>query len=175
MPDIADKTSKTLEQLGVRSPGELASLFAELKSNFDKEVAQASTADAWKGLRDHWVGRKRGLLTQAKDNWLLSARAALKPETGKQLNALRAHDSVFVDHGPANEAAHRAAFAGQMIRGGAAVGRVEEDGHGDSGPRADQPGILRRVRVDDIDVGDGLEVADPGCQLAELGDAGPSV
>ncbi|MGH9812146.1 MAG: hypothetical protein ACRD4T_03330, partial [Candidatus Acidiferrales bacterium] len=79
MAGIADKTTKTLEQLGVRSPGDLAALFAELKSGFDNEVTQASTPDAWKELRDRWLGRKRGLLTHAKDHWLLSASAALKP------------------------------------------------------------------------------------------------
>ncbi len=91
MTTIADKTAKTLEQLGVRSPEALASLFAELKSSFDAEVAQAATPDAWRELRDTWLGRKRGHLTHAKDNWLLSASAPLKPEAGKQLNALRAH------------------------------------------------------------------------------------
>ena len=91
MTNVADKTTKTLEQLGVHSPGDLAALFAELKSGFDNEVAQASTPDAWKELRDRWLGRKRGLMTYAKDHWLLSASAALKPEAGKQLNALRAH------------------------------------------------------------------------------------
>jgi phenylalanyl-tRNA synthetase alpha chain len=91
MTGIADKTSKTLEKLGVRTPGDLAGLFAELKSRFDTEAAQTGTPDAWKELRDHWLGRKRGLLTHAKDNWLLAAGAELKPEAGKQLNALRAH------------------------------------------------------------------------------------
>ncbi len=91
MTAVADKTTRTLDQLGVRSPDQLAALFAELKAGFDKEAAQASTPDGWKELRDRWLGRKRGLLTHAKDNWLLTAGAALKPEAGKQLNALRAH------------------------------------------------------------------------------------
>jgi phenylalanyl-tRNA synthetase alpha chain len=91
MTDIADKTTKTLEKLGVRSPGDLAALFAELRSTFDQEVAQAGTPEAWKEVRDRWLGRKRGLLTHAKDNWLLPAGSELRPETGKQLNALRAH------------------------------------------------------------------------------------
>ncbi len=91
MTDIADKTTQTLEQLGVRSNDELAALFASLRQAFDAEIARAANPDAWKELRDHWLGRKRGLLTHAKDNWLLSVGAELKPEVGKQLNALRAH------------------------------------------------------------------------------------
>ncbi|MCI0403482.1 MAG: phenylalanine--tRNA ligase subunit alpha, partial [Acidobacteria bacterium] len=91
-------TTRTLEELGVRSPDQLALLFAELKTAFDREVAQAATPDAWKELRDRWLGRKRGLLTHAKNNWLLSAAAALKPEVGKQINALRAHVEVALEN-----------------------------------------------------------------------------
>lgn len=91
MADIADKTTRTLEKLGVRSPADLASLFASVRAAFDAEVARATTPDAWKELRDRWLGRKRGHLTHARDNWLLPASRELKPEAGKQLNALRAH------------------------------------------------------------------------------------
>lgn len=35
MTAMADKTAKTLEKLGVRSPGDLAALFAELKAAFE--------------------------------------------------------------------------------------------------------------------------------------------
>jgi len=91
MTTVADKTTKTLEQLGVHSPDELAALFSSLRQAFDAEVARAASPDAWKELRDRWLGRKRGLLTHAKDNWLLTASTQLKPEAGKQLNALRGH------------------------------------------------------------------------------------
>jgi phenylalanyl-tRNA synthetase alpha chain len=90
MSSIDEKTRKTLEALGAATPEKVAAPFAELGAAFDAELARTASPQTWKELRDRWLGRKRGLLTLAKDHWLLPASAALKPEAGKQLNALRA-------------------------------------------------------------------------------------
>ena len=91
MGDIVGKSSKTLRELGVASPSALAELFAALGGIFDSELGRADSPEAWQGLRDNWLGRKKGVLTRVKDNWLLKAAPELKPEVGKHLNALRAH------------------------------------------------------------------------------------
>src|SRR3990167_3116697 len=91
MSDLVSKTTKTLRELGVASPSVLAELFAALGGTFDSELGRADSPQAWQGLRDRWLGRKKGVLTQVKNNWLLQAEPGLKPEAGKHLNALRAH------------------------------------------------------------------------------------
>ncbi|MGH9778022.1 MAG: phenylalanine--tRNA ligase subunit alpha, partial [Candidatus Acidiferrales bacterium] len=91
MPGIADKTTKTLEQLGVRSPDQLALLFTELQHSFDRELSVVETDDQWEALRVRWVGRKSGVVNAAKDNWLLKSPSELRREAGKQLNDLKTH------------------------------------------------------------------------------------
>ncbi len=91
MTDVIAKTSKGLRELGVSTPEAVSALFAGLREAFDAEAARVADSEAWKELRDNWLGRKRGVLTRVKDNWLLKAVPELKPEAGKHLNALRAH------------------------------------------------------------------------------------
>ena len=91
MSDVVAKTTKTLRELGVSTPEAMTSLFAGLREAFDAEAARVVDLEAWKALRDRWLGRKKGVLTQVKNNWLLQAEPGLKPEAGKHLNALRAH------------------------------------------------------------------------------------
>jgi phenylalanyl-tRNA synthetase alpha chain len=91
MSGATDKTAKALDKLGVRTGKDLAPLFAELRSAFDAELTPVSRPNDLEALRVRWVGRKQGLLVDIKNNWLLRAGADLKPEVGKQLNALRAH------------------------------------------------------------------------------------
>ncbi|HKZ52949.1 MAG TPA: hypothetical protein VJ085_06695, partial [Candidatus Acidoferrales bacterium] len=90
MTDILKKTTMALDRLGIRSGSAVSPLFAELQKSFDTELAQATDSDAWKELRDRWLSRKKGVLTQIKNHWLQPAGAELKPEVGKHLNALRA-------------------------------------------------------------------------------------
>ena len=90
MSAAIEKTSRTLDALGVRSAADLSSLFAALRESFRTELSQTASLDAWKVLRDRWVSRKKGVLTQIKNHWLQAAGPELKPEVGKQLNHLRA-------------------------------------------------------------------------------------
>jgi phenylalanyl-tRNA synthetase alpha chain len=90
MGAATEKTARTLAQLGVRTGAELAPLFSELGKTLDAELASTADPKAWKDLRDRWLSRKKGVLAQVKNHWLQPSGAELKPEVGKQLNALRA-------------------------------------------------------------------------------------
>ena len=83
--------SKTLAELGVTSPAELAPLFQKLREEFDRESAAVHTEPRWKELRDAWLGRKSGVLAGITDNWLKPATPELKRAVGAALNELRAH------------------------------------------------------------------------------------
>jgi len=86
-----DKTGRTLSELSVSRPGQIAPLFAEVRIRFDAESNQAHDETAWKHFRDAWLGRKSGVLTQITDNWLKPAPPELKKAVGAALNELRAH------------------------------------------------------------------------------------
>ncbi|MBZ5528554.1 MAG: phenylalanine--tRNA ligase subunit alpha [Acidobacteriia bacterium] len=86
-----NKAEKTLAALGVAQAGPVAALFAELRARFAADVAAAGSEEAWKQLRDFWLGRKSGVLTHITDNWLKPAAPELKRAVGAALNELRAH------------------------------------------------------------------------------------
>jgi phenylalanyl-tRNA synthetase alpha chain len=77
--------------LGAATPEEVAARFAELRARFDRDAASARDENAWKSLRDAWLGRKSGVITQITETWLKPARPELKRAIGQALNELKAH------------------------------------------------------------------------------------
>ena len=95
---IYDKLKKTLQQLGVSDAQAVESLFAELRKAAQKERAelvsrgvssQSQREKLCKALRDRWLARKGGFLSQVDENWLKPAGKELKPVVGRQFNELR--------------------------------------------------------------------------------------
>jgi phenylalanyl-tRNA synthetase alpha chain len=99
-------TKQTLAQLGVNSPEKVPAMFAQLCAEFDRELRSATTEPNWKSVRDGWLGRKSGVLSEIADNWLKPASAELKRVVGQELNRLKAHvESGLADRQTAIEAA----------------------------------------------------------------------
>ena len=118
MTDVIAKTSKGLRELGVSTPQAVSALFAGLRQAFDAEAARLADAEAWKELRDNWLGRKRGVLTRVKDNWLLKADPALKPEVGEQFNELKTHvQAVLAGEKPQTQIIHPEPVRAQLSVG----------------------------------------------------------
>jgi len=88
---MSAKANQTLAQLGVSSAAAVAPLFAELRAEFDRAAATATSDAAWEALRVEWVGRKAGKLNLVADNWLKPAPVELKRAVGPALNELRAY------------------------------------------------------------------------------------
>jgi phenylalanyl-tRNA synthetase alpha chain len=74
------------------------SLFAELRKAAEKErsdlvsrgaSSQAQREKLSKALRDRWLARKGGILSQVDENWLKATGKELKPAVGRQFNELR--------------------------------------------------------------------------------------
>ena len=84
-------TKQTLAQLDVKSPERIPAMFAELRAEFDRELSAATNESNWKSVRDAWLGRKSGVLSQITDNWLKPAAPELKRAVGQELNQLKAH------------------------------------------------------------------------------------
>jgi phenylalanyl-tRNA synthetase alpha chain len=115
MTDVLKKTTLSFDRLGLRSGSAVASLFAELQRSFEADLAGASDPDKWKDLRDRWLSRKKGVLTQIKNHWLQPAGAELKPEVGKHLNALRARVEGGLEERRAEIEAGAAAGAAEAL------------------------------------------------------------
>ena len=91
MPTIENPTAKTLAEQGITTAAAVPSLFAEVRSRFDTEIARAHDETNWNMTKVMWLGRKSGVLAQITDNWLKPAPPDLKRAVGAGLNDLRAH------------------------------------------------------------------------------------
>jgi phenylalanyl-tRNA synthetase alpha chain len=104
MMDIGERVRKTLAQLGVNDAQGVESLFAELRKIAEQERAellsrgapdQSQRERACKALRDRWLARKGGFLSQVDENWLKPAGKELKPAVGRQFNNFRQFATCF--------------------------------------------------------------------------------
>jgi phenylalanyl-tRNA synthetase alpha chain len=95
---IEEKVRKALAELGVADAQGVEQLFAELRKTAEEERAQLIARGApnqpqrdrlCKALRDRWLARKGGFLSQVDENWLKPADKELKPVVGKHFNELR--------------------------------------------------------------------------------------
>ena len=98
MMGIDEKVRKTLAELGVNDAQGVESLFAELRKTAEEERAELIARGApnqpqrerlCKALRDRWLARKGGFLSQVDENWLKPTGKDLKPAVGRQFNELR--------------------------------------------------------------------------------------
>ncbi len=86
---IDEQVRRKLEELGVREEAEVAQLFQQLREQLDRELRDLAASDGGEPFRVRWLGRKRGILTAANDNWLKPAVPKLKRSVGRLLNELK--------------------------------------------------------------------------------------
>ena len=79
----------SVSKLADFSPAALDSAARELKSALEDEAAAVSGEGEWKALRDRWMARKNGILTQLNDQWLKAAPAPAKRDVGQRVNELK--------------------------------------------------------------------------------------
>jgi phenylalanyl-tRNA synthetase alpha chain len=123
---IDEKTSKTLRDLGAKTPEAIGELFAEVTSALESErkaLLAAGVKDGRersqrvKDLRDRWLARKGGLVALIDENWLKKAPKELKPAVGRAFNQLRQQakcveaESLLGELSVGEAAAQPAAFA----------------------------------------------------------------
>jgi phenylalanyl-tRNA synthetase alpha chain len=108
---------QTREPLRATAPDAVVKMFADLCAAFDRELAATTDEVAWKSVRDGWLGRKSGILSQITDNWLKPASPELKRIVGQELNQLKVHvESALADRQAAIEAsAEQSATAREKI------------------------------------------------------------
>jgi phenylalanyl-tRNA synthetase alpha chain len=97
MSTVDNPTARTLADLGVTQPAQVAPLFAEVRASFEADSAGVQDELSWKNFRDAWLGRKSGVLTLITDNWLKPATPELKRAVGVSLNDLRAHVEAQIE------------------------------------------------------------------------------
>ncbi|HVB55338.1 MAG TPA: phenylalanine--tRNA ligase subunit alpha [Candidatus Acidoferrales bacterium] len=88
---VGMKAVQPLNQLGVRDSTDVAGLFAELRSTFDKDVETDLDEIDLEITRMNWLGRKTGILTWVSLHWVKIAPPELKRNVGEEFNRLKSH------------------------------------------------------------------------------------
>jgi len=87
----------TVPKLEDYSPEALDRAVAEMFSALDSETAALQSEADWKVLRDRWLARKNGVLTQINDAWLKAAPGPAKREVGRRVNELKARAEAAIE------------------------------------------------------------------------------
>lgn len=87
----------TVPRLKDFSPEALDNASASLLAALDEESKAVSDESAWKTLRDRWMARKNGILTQVNDLWLKAAPKDAKREVGQRVNELKQRVEKAID------------------------------------------------------------------------------
>src|SRR4051794_38071822 len=82
-------TMYTVPHLTDFSSAALDGAVRDLRSGLESESRQITTEADWKSLRDRWMARKNGVLTQLNEQWLKAAPAQAKREVGQRVNELK--------------------------------------------------------------------------------------
>jgi len=125
------KSMYSVPQLLDFSPAALDAASRELKFALQSESAAISSESDWKLLRDRWMARKNGILTQLNDQWLKAGPGSSKREVGQCVNELKKIIEEQID----------AAFV--RITSAASTSRLEEE-------RVDVtlPGTRRKIGIE---------------------------
>lgn len=154
MTNSDNPTEKTLADLGVTQPGNVAALFIDVLKNFDEQISRPYDQNGWETFKLHWLGRKSGVLTQITDNWLKPATPQMKRAVGAALNELRAHVESKIEE-------RRAAIESGADEAAMAKERVDLSLPGVTRPAGSRH-LIRQVfqEIEDIFVSIGFSVAE---------------
>jgi phenylalanyl-tRNA synthetase alpha chain len=107
----------TVPKLEDYSPAALDNAARELLHALDQEAKAVQNESDWKALRDRWMARKSGLLTQVNDLWLKAAPKDTKRDVGQRVNELKkaAEQTIDAAWQRAQEAASSSRLAGEGL------------------------------------------------------------
>ena len=92
-----DPTKRALTDLGVADPAAVTRLFSDVRGQFERELSKQFDDVNLELLSLAWTGRKAGVLTRIRENWLHKAPAELKAAIGQEYNALDAYVRLTLD------------------------------------------------------------------------------
>src|SRR5260370_40686296 len=87
--DNLKKPGYIVPKLTEFSSSALDSAVRGLLSALEQESTAVASEKDWKALRDRWMARKNGILTQLNDLWLKAAPGANKRDVGQRVNELK--------------------------------------------------------------------------------------
>src|SRR5215467_4595864 len=86
---MAVSVDKTLAEQGVTSAEQVAALFEEVRAQAETNLRGVGNEKQFEDFRNHWLGRKSGVITKITDNWLKQAPGDLKRAVGQEFNKFK--------------------------------------------------------------------------------------
>lgn len=110
------ETMYTVPTLNEFSASALEAAARDLTSALKSESATIAGESEWKALRDRWMARRNGVLTQLNDKWLKAAPGPAKRDVGQRVNELKKIVEEQIDSARACVEARAAAAQGESER-----------------------------------------------------------
>lgn len=86
---MAASVDKTLAEQSVTSAEQAAALFEEVRTRAETDLRGVTNEKQFEEFRNHWLGRKAGVVTKITDNWLKQAPGELKRAVGQEFNKFK--------------------------------------------------------------------------------------
>src|SRR5258707_7167873 len=86
---MAASVDKTLVVQGLQSTEQAETAFAEVRAQAEADLRGVSNEKQFEEFKNHWLGRKSGVVTKITDNWLKQAPGDLKRAVGQEFNKFK--------------------------------------------------------------------------------------
>jgi len=86
---MAASIDKTLVAQGLQSTEQVGAAFAEVRAQAETDLRGVSSEKQFEEFKNHWLGRKSGVVTKITDNWLKQAPTDLKKSVGQEFNKFK--------------------------------------------------------------------------------------
>src|SRR2546430_174498 len=86
---MAASVDKTLVAQDLQSAEQVGAAFAEVRAQAEADLRGVSNEKQFEEFKNHWLGRKSGVVTKITDNWLKQAPTDLKKLVGQEFNKFK--------------------------------------------------------------------------------------
>src|SRR5260221_2350064 len=112
---MAASVDKKLVEQGVLSAEQVAAAFGDVRVQAEADLRGVSNEKQFEEFRNHWLGRKAGVVTKITDNWLKQAPTDLKKSVGQEFNKFKTALEALIEE-------RRAAIEAGVGKGGGEKG-----------------------------------------------------
>src|SRR5438105_14926986 len=94
---MAASIDKTLVAQGLQSTEQVGAAFAEVRAQAETDLRGVSSEKQFEEFKNHWLGRKSGVVTKITDNWLKQAPTDLKKSVGQEFNKFKTAPETLIE------------------------------------------------------------------------------
>ena len=80
---------KTVAEQSILTAEQVGAAFAEVRAQAETDLRGVSDEKQFEEFKNHWLGRKSGVVTKITDNWLKQAPGDLKRAVGQEFNKFK--------------------------------------------------------------------------------------